>query len=75
MTLTVDIKPELARQAEQHGVGLGAYAARLLEVAAHPAENQGFGPQPLEVTLRKLIQIPSLPDDAFSRESISRDHD
>src|ERR1017187_6753917 len=38
MTITVDIGPdieaELARQAAEHGLGLGAYAASLLEQAA-----------------------------------------
>jgi hypothetical protein len=39
MTSTVDLKPEvqveLARQAATHGVGINAYAASLLEEAAH----------------------------------------
>ena len=39
MTITLDIRPEieaeLARQAAEHGLGIGAYAARLLEEAAH----------------------------------------
>lgn len=39
MTLTVDIKPEvqaeLARQAAANGMGIDAYAASLLEEAAH----------------------------------------
>ena len=41
MTITLDIKPEtqdeLARQAAAHGLGVGAYAASLLEEAAHAA--------------------------------------
>jgi hypothetical protein len=39
MTITVDIKPEvqaeLARQAAASGMGIDAYAASLLEEAAH----------------------------------------
>ena len=39
MTITLDIRPEieaeLARQAATHGLGIGAYAASLLEEAAH----------------------------------------
>jgi len=39
MTITLDIRPEieavLARQAAAHGLGIGAYAASLLEEAAH----------------------------------------
>jgi hypothetical protein len=41
MTITLDIRPEtqdeLARQAAAHGLGVGAYAASLLEEAAHAA--------------------------------------
>ena len=41
MTITLDIRPEtqdeLTRQAAAHGLGLGAYAASLLEEAAHAA--------------------------------------
>jgi hypothetical protein len=39
MTITVDIRPEvqaeLTRQAAAHGMGIDAYAASLLEEAAH----------------------------------------
>jgi hypothetical protein len=39
MTITIEIKPEvqseLSRQASDHGVDLGAYAASLVEEAAH----------------------------------------
>jgi hypothetical protein len=39
MTITVDIRPEieaeLARLAAAHGLGIGAYAASLLEEAVH----------------------------------------
>jgi hypothetical protein len=39
MTITLNIKPEaeaeLVRQAAAHGLGIGAYAASLLEEAAH----------------------------------------
>lgn len=39
MTITLDIKPEieavLARQAAANGIGIGEYAASLLEEAAH----------------------------------------
>jgi hypothetical protein len=39
MTIVIDIKPEvqaeLGRQAAAHGVDIGAYAASLLEEAAH----------------------------------------
>jgi hypothetical protein len=39
MTITIEIRPELeaelARQAARHGMGIDAYAAGLLEGAAH----------------------------------------
>jgi hypothetical protein len=45
MTITLDISPEtkeeLARQAAAHGLGVGAYAASLLEeAAAHAASDK-----------------------------------
>ncbi len=84
MTIVVDIKPEvqaeLSRQAAAHGVDIGSYAATLLEEAAHvPAGATKLSQRPLEETLRELAQfshkIPSLPDEALSRESLYRDHD
>jgi len=84
MTIIVDIKPEvqeeLSRQAAAHGVDIGAYAASLLEEAAHvPAPPKTLSHSQLEHTLQELAQfsrkIPSLPDEAFSRESLYRDHD
>jgi len=44
MTITLDIRPEieaeLARQAAAHGLAIGAYAASLLEEAAHASLNK-----------------------------------
>jgi len=84
MAIIVDIKPEvqaeLSRQAAAHGVDIGSYAASLLEEAAHvPAGSKKLSPDQLDKTLRELAQfshkIPLLPDEAFSRESLCRDHD
>jgi len=84
MTITLDIKSEvqveLARQAAAHGSGLESYAASLLEEAAHvPADAKRLSQDQLENTLREMGQfshkIPSLPDDAFTRESLYQDHD
>jgi hypothetical protein len=84
MTIIVDIRPEvqaeLSRQAAAHGVDIGAYAASLLEEAAHvPSASKTISQSELENTLQELAQfsqkIPSLPDEAFSRESLYRDHD
>lgn len=84
MTITVDIKPEiqieLARQAAAQGRALEAHAAALLEDAAHlPAGTSQLNLDRLEITFREMAQfshkIPALPDEAFSRESLYRDHD
>jgi hypothetical protein len=84
MTIIIDIKPEvqaeLSRQAAAHGVDIVSYAASLLEEAAQinsPARRLNQGE--LDETLRELAQfskkIPLLPDEAFSRENLYRDHD
>jgi hypothetical protein len=84
MTITVDITPEaqaeLARQAAARGRAIEAYAASLLEEAVHlPASEGRLSQDRLENTLREIAQfshkIPSLPDEAFTRESLYRDHD
>jgi len=81
--ILIDIKPEvhqeLSRQAAASGVEIGDYAASLLELAAHvPAELTEFSETTLAQTLQELAQfshkIPLLPDEAFSRESLYRDH-
>jgi len=84
MPIIIDIKPEvqaeLSRQAAAHGVDVGAYAATLLEEAArNPGEYKSLSRGQLDKTLEELAQfshkIPLLPDEAFSRESLYRDHD
>jgi plasmid stability protein len=84
MTITVNIAPEvqaeLARQAAAHGRAVEAYAASLLEEAAHlPAGADRLSQDRLENTLREMAQfshkIPALPDEAFTRESLYQDRD
>ena len=84
MTISIEIKPDvqeaLNRKAAARGVDLGTYAASLLEEAAHATSGtKTLGQIQLDNTLRELAQfshkIPSLPDGAFSRESLYRDHD
>lgn len=84
MTIIVNIKPEveaeLSRQAAAHGVDIGAYAASLLEEAAHvPVGSKKLSQSELDHTLQEIAQfshkIPLLPDEAFSRESLYRDYD
>ncbi len=84
MTIIIDIKPEvqaeLSRQAAAHGVDMITYAASLLEEAAQaPFRAKKLSPSELDETLREIAQfsqkIPLLPDEAFSRENLYRDHD
>jgi hypothetical protein len=84
MTITVDLSPEvqaeLASQAAARGSAIEVYVARLLEAAVHlPAEPNRLSQDRLENTLREMAQfsdkIPSLPDEAFTRESLYQDHD
>ena len=84
MTNIINIRPEvqeeLSRQAAAHGVDVSSYAASLLEEAAHvPTGAKKLSQGQLDKTLQELAQfsqkIPVLPDEAFSRESLYRDHD
>ena len=89
MTISVDIteevRAELTRQAAAQGRAVEAYAASLLEEAAHYSSGVGrlsvgrLSPDRLENTLREMSQfshkIPELTDEAFTRESLYQDHD
>jgi plasmid stability protein len=82
MTITVDIAPEvqaeLARQAAAHGSAVEAYVANLLEEAVRVPAGR-MSENGLEAAIHEIAQfshkIPSLPDEAFARESLYRDHD
>lgn len=83
MTITVELGPEvlaeLSRRAAEHGSSADAYAASLIEDALRvPSPNWLRGGR-LENALREMAQyshkIPSLPDSAFTRESIYQEHD
>jgi hypothetical protein len=84
MTITVDVTPEvqaeLARQAVANGRAVEAYAASLLEGAVRrPVGGETLSQERLENALREMAQfsqkVPVLPDEAFTRESLYRDHD
>jgi hypothetical protein len=84
VTIIIEIKPEvqaeLSRQAAAHGVAIGAYAASLLEEPAHvPSRMKKLSQSQLDTTLQELAEfshkIHVLPDEAFSRENLDRDHD
>ena len=83
MTIPIQIPDELARRAEQQGVEVAEYVARILADAA--AAKPLLPPSP-RLTKEELAecfdalaqfssQIPALPDSAFTRESIYQDHD
>jgi hypothetical protein len=85
MTIAIEVKPEvqaeLAAQAAARGMEVPAYAAAVLEEAAHVpgGEPHRLSPEQLERTLDEMAQfsqhIPALPDEALSRESLYQDHD
>jgi ketosteroid isomerase-like protein len=85
MTITIQIKPEiqaeLAAQAAARGMDMAAYAATLLEEAVHVpfAGPKRLSREQVEKLLDEMAQfshkIPSLPDEALSRESLYQDHD
>jgi hypothetical protein len=74
-----EVQAELARRAAAEGRALEAYAADLLEEAAHLPDPGRFTQDRLASTLRDMAQfsskIPSLPDEAFTRDVFYQDHD
>lgn len=84
MTIVIDLNPEvraeLARRAAAQGTELGFYLATLLEEATRlPDTSKTLSQSQLDKTLQDMAQfsgkIPSMPDEALSRESLYRDHD
>jgi hypothetical protein len=85
MSIIINIKPEaqaeLTRQAAVHGVQPEDYAASLIEEALHEIDalEKKLTTDQLDRTLQELAQfsakIPLLPDEAFTREGLYRDHD
>lgn len=80
MTITINITPEveaeLARQAKVCGMDVPAYAEKLLEEAIRrpQPETGDLSLEEFEKSLDRIAQfsdkIPTLPDEAFSRESL-----
>jgi len=83
MSIVINIKPEaqteLMRRAAEHGVKPEAYAATLIEEAVQIGATKKLTTDQLEHTLQELTQfshkIPLLPDEAFTREGLYRDHE
>ncbi|HWD97822.1 MAG TPA: hypothetical protein VG345_02240 [Bryobacteraceae bacterium] len=86
MTLTIEIPDELQarleREAKARGTDVSALVAELLDAAAQ--ETAALEQTPYDSTrLKRFLadmaqfsdQIPDLPDEALSRESIYCDHD
>ena len=62
MTITLNISPEvqaeLARQAAAHGMGINAYAAGLLEEAAHaPADKPVFDKERVQAAGARIREL------------------
>ncbi len=80
IAITVDIKPEvqveLARQAADYVRAIEAHAARLLEASVHhvPVGASRMNQAQPENTILEIAQfsnqIPALPDEAFTRQSL-----
>jgi hypothetical protein len=80
--ITIVVPDEITRQANERGVGVSVYVTGLLAQAADrpllpvpkPLSDQEF-----EAALDRLArfshEIPALPIEAFSRESLYEDHD
>jgi hypothetical protein len=82
--LTVELSPEtearLAAEARVRGLGVAAYAAKLLDESAPPpaTPRPGRRLQEIRAWLNELAQfsdkIPPMSGETFSREMIYRDH-
>lgn len=84
MTITVDIAPdiqaELTRRAIAQGSPLEVYAANLLAASVEaPPNRSALIESRIDITISEMAQfshsIPALPESAFTRESIYKDHD
>ena len=84
MTLNIELAPEvearLAVQAQAQGVDLPTYASVVLEQAAsRQVSPKSASLSEFEAALNRLAahsdNFPLLPDEAFTRESMYRDHD
>ena len=84
MTITLEIAPdiqaELNRRAIAHGSQLEVYAANLLaESVQGPSDRPALTENRIDMTISEMAQfshsIPALPESAFTRESIYKDHD
>ena len=85
MSITIELPPEvearLAAEARERGFPLATYVQSLLIRASHPAppEPKQLSREEFEASLDRMAKfsdkIPSLPIEAFSRDSLYDDHD
>jgi len=79
MTITLDIRPEtqakLARQAAAHGLEMGAYAASLLEEAAHASLTEPALPPPAKDLVELFAPLRGLNLDFERDRDAGRDID
>ena len=83
MAVTLQLPPDLEdllqEEARVRGLSLEQYVQTLLEQHLTPLRPQKLTPEEFEAALDRVAQysdkIPDLPDEAFTREGIYRDHD
>jgi hypothetical protein len=81
MQVTITVPDALAAEAEARGVALDRYIEEKLSggVPAIPGPARKLNREELRASLDALArysaEVPSLPDEAFSRESFYEDHD
>jgi hypothetical protein len=81
MQITVDIPDQVAARAHALGVPIEEYVRDVLqrEVPALPTTAKLKSPEEIRAWLDEMAQfsdqIPELPDEALTRESLYRDHD
>jgi hypothetical protein len=81
--IQLDIDPEIERRlveaARARGLEPAAYASKILTDAVAYTSPKHLTAEEFEAAMNELAKystkIPDLPDDAYSRESIYRDHD
>ena len=79
----IQLKPEIERrltaEAAAQGVSVEVYLTSLIEGGTTPLDPEAMTPEQFEADMDLLAegseQLPILPADAFSRESIYADHD
>ena len=79
LQLRPDLEETLSEQARARGLSLEEYVQSLLEQQLYPSRKPRLTMEEFRAALDELAEyshkIPDLPDEAFTREGIYRDHD